>query len=132
MISQWVWNLRLELGHRLEPTPLRTTEFAPALSPQSTQAATRPPVSPAAAGYGPPTSATRLGKRGASQEPTFLSNLMGRCAVQQESLFTLRSGVERPIEVCAWFMRPAFATAAPVHCASSVNGMAVLPRSLAR
>jgi len=30
IISQWVWNLRLELGHQLEPTPLRTTEFAPA------------------------------------------------------------------------------------------------------
>jgi hypothetical protein len=29
IISQWVWNLRLELGHQLEPTPLRTTEFAP-------------------------------------------------------------------------------------------------------
>ena len=58
VISQWVWNLRLELGHRLEPTPLRTTEFASALSPQSKQAATRPPVSPPAAGYGPPTSAT--------------------------------------------------------------------------
>src|SRR6266567_6282222 len=30
VVSQWVWNLRLELGHVLEPTPLRTTEFAPA------------------------------------------------------------------------------------------------------
>ena len=48
VISQWVWNLRLELGHRLEPTPLRTIEFASALSPQSKQAATRlvsPPAS---------------------------------------------------------------------------------------
>ena len=30
IVSQWVWNLRLELGHVLEPTPMRTTEFAPA------------------------------------------------------------------------------------------------------
>jgi hypothetical protein len=30
IISQWVWNLRLELGHHLQPSPLRTTEFAPA------------------------------------------------------------------------------------------------------
>src|SRR2546423_1718174 len=30
IISQWVWNLRLELGHVLEPTPMRTTAFAPA------------------------------------------------------------------------------------------------------
>ncbi len=29
IISQWVWNLRLELGHQLSPTALRTTEFAP-------------------------------------------------------------------------------------------------------
>jgi hypothetical protein len=33
ILSQWVWNLRLELGHQLEPTPVRTTEFAPALAP---------------------------------------------------------------------------------------------------
>ena len=31
IVSQWVWNLRLELGHQLEPAPMRTTEFAPAL-----------------------------------------------------------------------------------------------------
>jgi hypothetical protein len=30
ILSQWVWNLRLCLGHLLEPTPMRTTEFAPA------------------------------------------------------------------------------------------------------
>ena len=30
IINQWVWNLRLELGHRLHPEPLRTTEFTPA------------------------------------------------------------------------------------------------------
>ena len=33
LIAQWVWNLRLELGHHLHPDPVRTTEFAPALSP---------------------------------------------------------------------------------------------------
>jgi len=32
IVSQWVWNLRLELGHMLEPTPMRTTEFAPAVT----------------------------------------------------------------------------------------------------
>ena len=44
-VSQWVWNLRLELGHQLESTPLRTTEFAPAVF------ATEPGAEP---GYGPP------------------------------------------------------------------------------
>ena len=54
-------NLRLELGHQLEPTSLRTTEFAPAIVPQREQAASRPasPVASApAAGYAPPTPAT--------------------------------------------------------------------------
>jgi hypothetical protein len=31
IVSQWLWNLRLEIGHLLEPEPLRTTEFASAL-----------------------------------------------------------------------------------------------------
>jgi hypothetical protein len=57
IVSQWVWNLRLELGHHLEPTPLRTTEFAPALPSASSQAATRAASSAPASGYGPPTSA---------------------------------------------------------------------------
>lgn len=42
VISQWIWNLRLKLGHQLHPDPVRTTEFAPVLSP--------PPTS----GYAPP------------------------------------------------------------------------------
>src|SRR6266849_8378213 len=47
IISQWVWNLRLELGHQLEPTPMRTTEFAPAPEAKEQQAPS--------SGYGPPT-----------------------------------------------------------------------------
>jgi Transposase DDE domain len=39
IVSQWVWNIRLELGHQLAPEPLRTTEFAPATPP--------PPPAPA-------------------------------------------------------------------------------------
>jgi hypothetical protein len=46
IISQWVWNLRLELGHQLEPTPVRTTEFAPALMEQASSPS---PIQ----GYGP-------------------------------------------------------------------------------
>ncbi|HEX6480446.1 MAG TPA: hypothetical protein VF043_16530 [Ktedonobacteraceae bacterium] len=47
LISQWVWNLRLELGHQLQPEPVRTTEFAPASPPRSASTA---PYS----GYAPP------------------------------------------------------------------------------
>jgi hypothetical protein len=47
LISQWGWNLRLDLGHQLQPEPVRTTEFAPAVPPQS--ASTAP-----SSGYAPP------------------------------------------------------------------------------
>ncbi len=47
IISQWIWNLRLEVGHQLEPAPVRTTEFAPASAPVS-------PGTPPPAGYAPP------------------------------------------------------------------------------
>jgi hypothetical protein len=30
ILSQWMWNLRLELGHHLDPTPVRMTELAAA------------------------------------------------------------------------------------------------------
>ena len=50
IISQWVWNLRLELGHHLKPESARTTEFAPALPAVPAQAAT--PSTPAQ-GYRP-------------------------------------------------------------------------------
>ena len=46
IISQWVWNLRLELGHQLHPDPVRTTEFAPALPPPA-------PHTAPASGYAP-------------------------------------------------------------------------------
>jgi len=55
IVSQWVWNLRLELGHQLKPTPMRTTEFAPPIAPVKEQTADSPAL---ASGYGPPTTAT--------------------------------------------------------------------------
>ena len=44
IISQWVWNLRLELGHQLEPEPPRTTEFAPAAQLPAREEAARSPT----------------------------------------------------------------------------------------
>lgn len=49
LISQWVWNLRLELGHQLHPDPVRTTEFAPALPPAHKESPAQAPVQ----GYAP-------------------------------------------------------------------------------
>jgi hypothetical protein len=60
VVAQWMWNLRLELGHHLHPEPLRTTEFGPALPQQNAQepmpasSAACPPQS----GYAPPATAT--------------------------------------------------------------------------
>jgi hypothetical protein len=48
IVSQWIWNVRLELGHQLEPTGVRTTEFARAVPEAKAQ---QPPSS----GYGKPT-----------------------------------------------------------------------------
>jgi len=47
IVSQWIWNVRLELGHQLEPTEVRTTEFARAVPEAQAQ---QPPSS----GYGKP------------------------------------------------------------------------------
>ena len=53
MVSQWIWNLRLEVGHQLSPTPLRITECAPAIPEHTEQTTTRLPASASASGYGP-------------------------------------------------------------------------------
>lgn len=45
IINQWMWNLRLELGHQLHPTPMRTTQFAPPLlQPTCQEALTHGPA----------------------------------------------------------------------------------------
>jgi hypothetical protein len=49
IVSQWLWNLRLELGHLLHPDPVRTTEFAPALPTAHKESPVQAPVQ----GYGP-------------------------------------------------------------------------------
>jgi len=59
IVSQWVWNLRLELGHQLKPTSMRTTEFAPAIPPVKEQAADSPAPTP---GYGPPATSWKVGR----------------------------------------------------------------------
>jgi hypothetical protein len=51
IVSQWVWNLRLELGHHLQADPVRTTQFAPACLPEPEHA---PASSSPVQGYGSP------------------------------------------------------------------------------
>jgi hypothetical protein len=46
ILSQWIWNLRLELGHRLHPTVMRTTAFAKAeVVPHTSSASEESPPS---------------------------------------------------------------------------------------
>jgi hypothetical protein len=60
ILSQWMWNLRLELGHHMAPTDMRQTEFAAAFLTPETPPTLSPPLSsaePTQAGsliYGPP------------------------------------------------------------------------------
>jgi hypothetical protein len=55
ILSQWVWNLRLELGHRFHPTAMRMTEFAKAAVSEESASPLPLASSPE---YGPPTFAT--------------------------------------------------------------------------
>jgi hypothetical protein len=38
IVNQWIWNLRIDLGQHLSPSPVHFTEFAPATSSPSVQA----------------------------------------------------------------------------------------------
>ena len=52
IMNQWLWNLRLELGQHLSPSPMRLTEFAPALAAEP---APEPTAEKASAPTGEPT-----------------------------------------------------------------------------
>ncbi len=55
ILSQWVWKLRLELGHHLSPTQMRTSEFAPPLEAEPPlEIEPAPETEPAPVKYGAP------------------------------------------------------------------------------
>ncbi|HEU5384142.1 MAG TPA: hypothetical protein VFV38_52780 [Ktedonobacteraceae bacterium] len=124
IVAQWTWNLRLELGHKLAPEPVRTTEFVPALPEQNAQEPI-PPATPASqSGYAPPPP-RRPGKLAALPVPTFLSNQIGSCDAQQATSWFRMSTAENTMAVCGSSLPLAYATAVRVPCASSANGTAV-------
>jgi hypothetical protein len=94
VISQWTWNLRLELGHHLKPEPLRTTAFAPALPPP-------PPHAAPASGYAPRSTWVLHGRLVASQATISRSSQMGHSIVQPARSFVSRSSVAKSMEACA-------------------------------
>ncbi len=77
IVAQWVWNLRLELGHVLKPEPLRTTEFAPACSESKEQQS-------CTCGYGKPAVAAAFkAGRFSGQDFTLQSDGTLRCPANQ-------------------------------------------------
>jgi hypothetical protein len=85
VLAQWTWNLRLELGHALHPTPMRTTEFAPAQPAEPVQPAelAQPTESRS---YGPPQFA----------RPSFTGGFAGS-AFSLQSDGTLRCPASHPL-----------------------------------
>ena len=116
--SVWSWDTSLSLGRRAPPSLLlRCTRPKSSSLPPRAMAGPRLP---------------HPGKLAASPGRTLPSSPTGRCAVQPISHLWHMSGARKPMEACAWSMRPASTVVVPVPCASSVNGMAALPQSLAR
>ena len=116
-ICQWVWNLRLELGHVLLPRELRTVSrlLLPLGRPHRRMHRSR-----AMASLRSPCP----GKLAVSRGRTSPSSLTGRYAVQPANHWWHMSDVEKLMGACAWCTQPASAVAAPVLCATSVNGRA--------
>jgi hypothetical protein len=86
LISQWVWNLRLQLGHQLQPDPIRTTEFAPAI-PLAPLTPPLPPHAPLPSGYASPhIGVLWKASRFSGQDFTLQSDGTVRCPASQKLL----------------------------------------------
>lgn len=90
IISQWLWNIRLELGHQLQPQPLRTTEFAPARSEVGIEQ-----------GYGPPTIGAPW-KAGRFSGRDFALQPDGTVRALLATHSRPRKGAVKPMGVCGW------------------------------
>lgn len=88
ILAQWIWNLRLDLGHALHPTPLRTTEFAPTQVSEPAPFVEPAPVSKPSphVQYGPPQWA----------RPSFTGGFPGSAFLPQPD-GTLRCPADRPL-----------------------------------
>ncbi len=88
ILCQWVWNLRLELGQKLSPSQLRTTEFAKAtlVEPEPFVEPARPEEPTPPVKYGPPQWA----------RPSFTAGFPGSAFTPQPD-GTLRCPADRPL-----------------------------------
>jgi hypothetical protein len=127
VISQWVWNLRLELGHALEPTPMRTTQFQPPFSPSQKPERSQRPCRAMI-----PLRLLRPGKLAASLGRTSSSSRTGHCAVRLIKRWWRTSNAEKPMEASVWCMQPVSAVVAPVLCETFANGRGAPRRNRGR
>jgi hypothetical protein len=122
VVSPWVSPLRLELGHALSPTPMRTVSRLPPLRPLP-QRSTRPPRA----------MARRLlpcsGNAIASVGKTLFPSQMGPSVAPPASRCTRPNSAEKPMARCGCSTPPGFETVAAVSCASSVSGTGPQPQS---
>jgi hypothetical protein len=120
-VAQWVWNLRLELGHYLRSAPRSLL----LLSRHHRYTRLLPPAMLLGRWV-------LHGKRAASQARIFVSSPMERCGVLLNRRCSRMSNAEKPMGACAWCMEPAFAVVVPVPCVSNASGMALLTQSRSR
>ena len=94
ILAQWVWNLRLELGHKLSPSELRTTEFAPAVADAPPLASEPEPVVLSVPAETPPL-AVRYGPAQWAR-PSFTGGFAGS-AFRLQADGTLRCPADHPL-----------------------------------
>jgi len=87
IISQWVWNLRLELGQTCSPTSLRTTAFACASAPAPTSEPASTNEAPSAIGPAPTSGPTLANEPGYGSpqwaRPSFTGGFPGSAFLPQ-------------------------------------------------
>jgi hypothetical protein len=117
IVSQWVWNLRLELGHHLEPTAMRTTEFTATVHKEAVSS-----------GYSRPTVALPW-KRGRFSGQDFALQPDGTLRCPTKQVLSSREQRRERLAACAWCIRLGSASVERVPCESRASGTAGPPKS---
>jgi hypothetical protein len=119
VISQWIWNLRLELGHQFKPLPLRTTEFAPAMADTPEPGVKQAPIQ----GYGAPTVALPW-KAGRFVSARLHAPVRWRAALpSRQDAASHRAAPRSGWQFACARAAPASATVAIASCAPYASGM---------
>jgi hypothetical protein len=125
ILSQWVWNLRLEFGQHVSASPMRVTELAYAQLDEPLQAseplkASELVQADASVSYGPAQWARRSFTKGFAGAVS-LRNPMERCGVPPITRSPRKSVERSAMARCGCSMPPALAIVAAVLCAHSAR-----------